>query len=703
MHIVATVLYIICRQEKSPHLLIDFSDALQVNVYTIGKTFLQLSRILSLKMPVVDPCLYIHRFVTRLDLGEKMGNVSTTALRIVTRMKKDWINTGRRPDGVCSAAILIACRSYGISKSIGEIAGLFRITEATLKKRLNDFKNTPSSHLTVEQFHQHDFNFELDPPTYLHSQQLEAGRNHSHLAYNIHGDTSISNTPGSGSGSGASAVVKDDNTESDATEINKDKIDVMIDEGGRRTQVLRIGDVEIFAQLPSAIHEDDDSDSDNDMSGNRKRKALSLKGKEKDLRRRELYGQIYSNIGDVMEQQIQESSKSPSLKSTSLPNNHLQEQADMLYKEAIAVGQRKGHVGGWNNSGPKKSRGKIYVHRVPGADEMANATKSSDETKKRNFDEGEGGDDDNEVDADDNDDDDNDDRKENIEEDDEFVMSESELDSFILTSEEQLKRTALWEKMHRPFLDEQERKREARNSTASGSNKNLNGGSQHKHIPNSGMGGGGGQREGKFSFGDGTDTKDQRNWSAGGAVSSASLPDNSHSGRKSSRNINYDAMSGVEKLVENPDDNKGTVGHVDSGVVEKSSGMASGSSGPGVSVSGSQGRKIIVGATVGGSGQVSRGRGVPLTVGRSFRPNATTSNVSATPTTVSTAGVADDQGGNKKGESDMSVLVSSILTEGGDSSVAFEEDDDEDDDMLVYEEQRGTANDDYEQDDDYYD
>lgn len=95
MHIVATVLYTICRQEKSPHLLIDFSDVLQANVYTLGKCFLQLTRLLNLKLDVVDPSLYIHRFATRLDLGEKMSAVSTTALRIVTRMKKDWINTGQ--------------------------------------------------------------------------------------------------------------------------------------------------------------------------------------------------------------------------------------------------------------------------------------------------------------------------------------------------------------------------------------------------------------------------------------------------------------------------------------------------------------------------------------------------------------------------------------------------------------------------------
>ena len=102
MHVVATCLYTICRQEKSPHLLIDFSDALRVNVYILGKSFLQFTRLLNLELPVVDPALYIHRFSARLELGEKMSAVSQTALRLVTRLKKDWIVMGRRPDGVCA-------------------------------------------------------------------------------------------------------------------------------------------------------------------------------------------------------------------------------------------------------------------------------------------------------------------------------------------------------------------------------------------------------------------------------------------------------------------------------------------------------------------------------------------------------------------------------------------------------------------------
>lgn len=98
-HVAATCLYIICRQEKSPHLLIDFSDALQINVYVLGKSFLQFSKVLSLNLPIVDPSLYIHRYAIRLDLGDSRSSVVATSLRIISRLQKDWIVTGRRPDG----------------------------------------------------------------------------------------------------------------------------------------------------------------------------------------------------------------------------------------------------------------------------------------------------------------------------------------------------------------------------------------------------------------------------------------------------------------------------------------------------------------------------------------------------------------------------------------------------------------------------
>ena len=147
--------------------MIDFSDALQVNVYVLGKSFLQFTRLLNLSLPIVDPALYIHRFATRMSLEDKLSTVCTTALRIVTRLKKDWVDSGRRPDGICAAAMLIAARSQGFNKTQQEVAKIFRVAPDTLRRRLEDFKATPSAQLTLDEFHKNDSALEFDPPVYI--------------------------------------------------------------------------------------------------------------------------------------------------------------------------------------------------------------------------------------------------------------------------------------------------------------------------------------------------------------------------------------------------------------------------------------------------------------------------------------------------------------------------------------------------------
>lgn len=52
---------------------------------------------------LTDPCLYIMRFANKLEFGEKTHEVSMTAIRIVQRMKRDSIHSGRRPSGLCGA------------------------------------------------------------------------------------------------------------------------------------------------------------------------------------------------------------------------------------------------------------------------------------------------------------------------------------------------------------------------------------------------------------------------------------------------------------------------------------------------------------------------------------------------------------------------------------------------------------------------
>lgn len=171
---VATCLYVTCRQEKSQHMLIDFSDALQVNVYTLGNCFLKFRRLLGLKLDVIDPALYVYRFAAHLELGEKANAVALTALRIVGRMKRDWIVVGRRPAGICAAALLISSRAHGFHREQYDVTRILRICGMTVNKRLREFECTPSSSLSLEQFHTVDIEAEADPPIYTRNKYREA-------------------------------------------------------------------------------------------------------------------------------------------------------------------------------------------------------------------------------------------------------------------------------------------------------------------------------------------------------------------------------------------------------------------------------------------------------------------------------------------------------------------------------------------------
>ncbi|RKO83666.1 cyclin-like protein [Blyttiomyces helicus] len=103
--VVAVCLYVTCRMERTAHMLIDFADALSINVFEIGSAFVKFVEMAKItkEIPVIEPATYITRFATKLDFGEDVDDVIKDATRLVTRMKKDWIDTGRRPAGICAA------------------------------------------------------------------------------------------------------------------------------------------------------------------------------------------------------------------------------------------------------------------------------------------------------------------------------------------------------------------------------------------------------------------------------------------------------------------------------------------------------------------------------------------------------------------------------------------------------------------------
>jgi len=151
MHVSCACLYTVCRKNESAHMLIDFSEVVKVNVFKIAAIFLKFIKLTSMTMPLNDPSLYIHRFVGQLKLEDGTSKVANTALRLVARMKRDWMATGRRPSGLCGAAIIIACRMHNFFRSKDEVVRIVRVSPETLKSRLLEFGNTASAYLTTEE------------------------------------------------------------------------------------------------------------------------------------------------------------------------------------------------------------------------------------------------------------------------------------------------------------------------------------------------------------------------------------------------------------------------------------------------------------------------------------------------------------------------------------------------------------------------
>ncbi len=177
--IAGIILYTICRQNKTVHLLIDFSDVLQTNLYVLGNLYLKIIRLLNLEIPQIDPSLFIQRFCGKLNLGNKASAIATTALKILQSMKRNWLHLGRRPNGLCGAAILIAASCHEEKKTLDEVVDVVHVCNGTVKKRITEFSLTPTSGITKEDLDNtpllDDYKFNnmmmddkgMDPPSFI--------------------------------------------------------------------------------------------------------------------------------------------------------------------------------------------------------------------------------------------------------------------------------------------------------------------------------------------------------------------------------------------------------------------------------------------------------------------------------------------------------------------------------------------------------
>lgn len=116
----------------------------------------------------VDPEHLIQRFARDLEFGRDEHRIVKEAILILQRMKRDWIYVGRRPAGVCGAALILAARMNNYRRTVREVVYTAKVADVTINKRLDEFTFTDSSKFTVDEFRHHGWQTEKehDPPSF---------------------------------------------------------------------------------------------------------------------------------------------------------------------------------------------------------------------------------------------------------------------------------------------------------------------------------------------------------------------------------------------------------------------------------------------------------------------------------------------------------------------------------------------------------
>ncbi|KAJ9610490.1 transcription factor TFIIIB subunit brf1 [Cladophialophora chaetospira] len=177
--VAVAALFIACRRRKEQVqgvqrpvyglMLIDFAERLNMDVFALGKIYRDLYEKLwydrltgvwkekeaSADFQGMDPAVLVPKFVRELDFDKRdEPKIQNDAIQIIKRMKRDWIHLGRRPSGVCGAAVLLAARMNNYRRTTREVVLSAKVTEITLNKRLQEFQDTQSSKLSVNRFMQ---------------------------------------------------------------------------------------------------------------------------------------------------------------------------------------------------------------------------------------------------------------------------------------------------------------------------------------------------------------------------------------------------------------------------------------------------------------------------------------------------------------------------------------------------------------------
>lgn len=211
--VIGACLYAACRrQTANAVILTDISEQQKIGVFRLGEVYKDLCKTCYLEADthigvhnLVEPEPLILKYCNNLEFGASTKLVAEDALKILQRMKRDWMTPGRHPAGLCGAAIILAARMNNFRRTVREVVYVAKIADATIAKRVEEFRRTKSAALTVDQFRTFGARLkeQADPPSLLNDerekQKLENRKRkrqeHHAMRESTIGTGSVSSTP----------------------------------------------------------------------------------------------------------------------------------------------------------------------------------------------------------------------------------------------------------------------------------------------------------------------------------------------------------------------------------------------------------------------------------------------------------------------------------------------------------------------------
>ncbi|KAK3897419.1 hypothetical protein C8A05DRAFT_39033 [Staphylotrichum tortipilum] len=156
--VAAVCIYAVCRKEDNNKvMLIDLADIIKTDVFLLGRSYKDLLNALPDMKDGTKPIIIedlIFRFASKLEFLHDTNKVALSAIRIAQRMRHDNITHGRRPAGICGAALIMAARAHNYRRTVREVVYIAKVTMTTLQERMEEFANVPSAQMTIRDFHE---------------------------------------------------------------------------------------------------------------------------------------------------------------------------------------------------------------------------------------------------------------------------------------------------------------------------------------------------------------------------------------------------------------------------------------------------------------------------------------------------------------------------------------------------------------------